>query len=463
MSLSFTELEALCQEIKPKLEGGLFLDCKGIDSYRFILTFKHLGVYHRMLLCFQEPYLRFHLTSEKVSAKSSSFSEKISNLLKDHTLHKMELLNEDRILSLSFQKADSQYLLIGEFFSKSSNLYLADSQMLIQASLFPNSRTHYHPPAKPNPSPLTKDEKKLYPISSLLAEKLYAEKEKKALFQQKKCQLYKETERHLKRRQKQKDTWLKELQICSEWQAIQHEGLLLQANLYRCSKGMTEITLSDWEKDGSEVSISLNPQLEPYEEASYRFRKSQKLRQGIEPRAKLLKKIETELEDIQQKLSFISECQNLQELEKFIPEPSSEKPLKPIDKSLPFHEFETSSGLKLWAGKNAKANEKLTFSFAKGSDWWLHTRDFPGSHIILRTQKGQDPDSESLQEALQVAIAYSQAKNKGEADICLTQCKYVSRFGKKTGQVHISKHKVIHAIFDKEKFGKVKKNKPIPQ
>jgi len=62
-----------------------------------------------------------------------------------------------------------------------------------------------------------------------------------------------------------------------------------------------------------------------------------------------------------------------------------------------------------------------------------------------------------LQDALQLALHYSKAKNRGEAEVCLTQRKFVSRLKKgKTGQVQISKHKIIFIRFDPKRHLHIK-------
>ena len=105
-------------------------------------------------------------------------------------------------------------------------------------------------------------------------------------------------------------------------------------------------------------------------------------------------------------------------------------------------------------GKSAKDNDQLTFRYANGSDYWLHARNVPGSHVILRVVKGKEPDAESIKDAMQLALAYSRSPEEGE--ICLTQCKYVARQGREAGKVHVSKHKVAYAKKDPQRLKRLK-------
>lgn len=111
-------------------------------------------------------------------------------------------------------------------------------------------------------------------------------------------------------------------------------------------------------------------------------------------------------------------------------------------------------------GKSAKDNDKLTFACANGSDYWLHARDVPGSHVVLHLGKQREPDEESLKDATQAALFFSKAKDNQEGEVCITQCKYVARFGKnQPGKVQISQHRIAYAKLDVERLRKLRERK----
>ncbi len=268
--------------------------------------------------------------------------------------------------------------------------------------------------------------------------------------------------RLLKRARKRRDGTLQDLNKCLEWNALHHEALLLQANLFQIKKGMREIIVEDWD-GGQKRKITLNPQFEPHIEVTKRFKQSKKLRAGVPYRKILLEKVEQEIkryESCLAELETIDSLEALVPLQQYLPKLKTPKSINAAPEALPFREFFSSSGLLLWVGKSAKDNEALTFRHAKGSDWWLHAHEFPGSHIVLRVKKDQSPDPDALQDALQLALHYSKAKNQGSAEICVTQCKYVARFGRgKIGKVHISKHQVVFVKNDPERLQNLKDRK----
>lgn len=253
----------------------------------------------------------------------------------------------------------------------------------------------------------------------------------------------------MKRATKNKEKCEEDFLAFSNWEQIRHEGQLIQANLFRLKKGMKEAVITDWES-GADVVIPLDPTKEPRLEYEARFRRSKKFRLGlghIDRRREMADRELSKLQALQQQLDTAVVHDDSLSEQIVPPEPLS-KEERLVKKRLPYHEFLTSTGLSLWVGKSSKDNDALTFKFAKGSDWWLHVRDYPGSHVVLRVKKGEKPDSTSLEEAKLAALNYSKAKGKGEAAICITQCKYVTPMGKgNPGKVQISKHKVefIHS------------------
>ena len=94
-----------------------------------------------------------------------------------------------------------------------------------------------------------------------------------------KIALPKECTQRLKKAQKTHEKLKQELQKCMQWEKVQHEGLLLQANIYKLKKGQQEISVSDWNKEGEEHFHSIRFRLQPKDSRlNKRFKLSKKLR-----------------------------------------------------------------------------------------------------------------------------------------------------------------------------------------
>lgn len=78
-------------------------------------------------------------------------------------------------------------------------------------------------------------------------------------------------------------------------------------------------------------------------------------------------------------------------------------------------------------GKNARENEELTCKFAHSEDLWLHAHGTPGSHVVVRLEKGMNPPPETLKDAATLALLYSDLKKSGKGEVIYTRRKYVRK------------------------------------
>lgn len=280
----------------------------------------------------------------------------------------------------------------------------------------------------------------------------------KASFENEKKVLLKLLNSRLKQAVKRKNNCLKQLDACLGWETVHHEAVLLQSQLYLLKRGMREVEIPDWENENGAHRIILDPQKLPGEEIKNRFQRSRKLRAGIVHWQRQLEEAEKDLHIIQDRLSGLISITSLEDLMSFqeslgLTKKTQGEIKKTPAKLLPYREFYSESGMQIWVGKSAKNNEVLTFRLGRGSDWWLHVRDFSGSHVILRRKGQHEPDQESLKDAAQLALYYSKAKEQGEGEVCITQCKYLSRLGKnRTGAVQIANHRVVRVRHDIERL-----------
>lgn len=96
---------------------------------------------------------------------------------------------------------------------------------------------------------------------------------------------------------------------------------------------------------------------------------------------------------------------------------------QPLSKPL---ELTASDGTPLLVGKNNRQNDLLTFKTAGPHDIWLHTKDIPGSHVILRCGSAA-PTPEALAEAAQLAAWHSQARQSSHVPVDYTRRRYVKK------------------------------------
>jgi predicted ribosome quality control (RQC) complex YloA/Tae2 family protein len=93
----------------------------------------------------------------------------------------------------------------------------------------------------------------------------------------------------------------------------------------------------------------------------------------------------------------------------------------------------------IWIGKNARANDRLTFQLAHPRDLWFHIQGAPGAHVIL-------PTAADLQDACYYARLHSKAT--GACSKPPVTCAEISQLSKskydKPGQVKIFRAETVY-------------------
>jgi predicted ribosome quality control (RQC) complex YloA/Tae2 family protein len=88
-------------------------------------------------------------------------------------------------------------------------------------------------------------------------------------------------------------------------------------------------------------------------------------------------------------------------------------------------------------GRNARENHHITFRVARADDLWLHARDVPGAHVVLRDDQGR-ARSDDLREAAEVAAFFSEARTQSRVDVHVTRRKHVKPARGGPGRVFVA-------------------------
>jgi len=101
--------------------------------------------------------------------------------------------------------------------------------------------------------------------------------------------------------------------------------------------------------------------------------------------------------------------------------------------------YATAGGLEIWVGRSDEANDFLTTRIARGKDLFFHLAGAPGSHVILRTEGRDDPPSDAILDACELAVHFSKQKNAGSAEVHVVPIKNVKKpRGAKPGLVYVT-------------------------
>lgn len=212
-------------------------------------------------------------------------------------------------------------------------------------------------------------------------------------------------------------------------------GELIHANLWQLHKGMAQAELDNYyDENGGTVVIPLDIQLTPQQNAQRYFKKYQKARSARETAAQQREKTLAELTYLESMLLDVGKCVGESELEEireelartgYMKRSTNRRQQRALPKSKPYR-YLSSDGIEIHVGKNAAQNDRLTTG-ARPNETWLHAKDMPGSHVIIR-QEGEIPD-QTLLEAATLAAWYSKGQRSSMVPIDYTLRRYVKKPG----------------------------------
>lgn len=286
---------------------------------------------------------------------------------------------------------------------------------------------------------------------SELIEEYYYEKDKFDRLNARSADLQKIVTNNLDRVSKKLNILKETLKECEEMQLLNLYGELITSNIYSIKKGDSSARLLNYYSENEEyLEIPLNENKSPSENAQAYFKKYNKLKKSEENAKIQINLAEEEELYLQSVLSNILNADNYTEIQDIRNElmetgyiaykkTLKDKRSKP---SKPLH-FISSDGIEIYVGKNNIQNDYLTLKFADKNDMWFHTKNIPGSHVIVKS-KGPVPEA-TLLEAATLAAFYSKAKNSSNVPVDYTEVKNVKKMsGAKPGMVIYYTNKTIY-------------------
>lgn len=243
---------------------------------------------------------------------------------------------------------------------------------------------------------------------------------------------------------------------------VRQDGDLLKAAIGQIARGATFIDLPDYYAEGAPTRrVALDPKRSPQENVTAYFDRFHKLERSAAD-------VEQELALARAKLEAIRGC--LDELEKADSDPTAietralaagaiappqegdARKRRAPEPRKPYREFRASRGSAILVGRSARDNDELTLRIARGNDVWLHTRDTPGSHVVLRVERGAQPDAEELLDAATLAVHFSPLCDAAKAAVHVARRKEVHKpRGAKPGLVALSGGKTLEVRMQPER------------
>lgn len=199
------------------------------------------------------------------------------------------------------------------------------------------------------------------------------------------------------------------------------------------------------------LRIALDPNVTAVEQAERMFDRASKLARAAEFIPQRRAQLHADLEFLDQLEVDLAQADNHPEISavqeelrdaRLLPAASGGKRGRGSGRGQP-RRYLSPEGFAILVGRNARQNDAVTFDMANASDLWLHVRDAPGSHVVVRSG-GQELSEETLHTAAQLAAYYSKLRGERAAPVMATARRFVTRVsGGHPGQVHVRNEETI--------------------
>lgn len=262
----------------------------------------------------------------------------------------------------------------------------------------------------------------------------YAEKNASTRIRQKSHDLRHVVSTALDRTRKKYDLQLKQLKDTEKREKYKIYGEMLNTYGYGLEEGAKSLTCLNYYTN-REITVPLDSQLSPQENAKKYFERYGKLKRTFEALSTLTEETREEMEHLDSISTALDLAQTEGDLAQIKEEliqagyvkrhTSGKNAKKQKLTSQPLH-YISSDGYDIYVGKNNLQNEELTFKFANGGDWWFHAKGIPGSHVVVKTGGDELPDR-TFEEAARLAAYYSKNRSSEKVEIDYIQRKHVKK------------------------------------
>lgn len=449
-----SEPPAFCMALRKHVEGGIIKDIEQFSTDRVLifnivhhnemgdlelkkLYIELMGRYSNIILTNNENKIVDCLKRITPGNNDRSFfpnltytSPSSNNKVEPNNID-LELAEDEYVNKyIGFSKLPAREV----FETKSFDFYKTTKPTLYQKEFYFNDLT------------TIKGERKYTDSLSELLDAFYYQKDEMDRIKQRTDNLGRFIEREIKKNRKKLKNLNLDLEKGLGYEKNKKAGDLLFSYIYMLEKGMKEVEVYDFE--GNQVTIPLDIRLSPKENANKYYKKYGKQKKSIDILKEQISKTEEEvtyLENLNVMFKNSSTKDALEINEELIELGYLKRKQKRGKKKKGepnYEKFISPDGIDIFVGKNNLQNEYLTFKKAGRFDVWMHAKDMPGSHVIIKTD---EPSEETIRYAANLAAYFSKGRDSSSVPIDYTLVKNIKKIpGTYPGFVSISNQKTIY-------------------
>ncbi len=456
MRLEPHDIRALCGELAARCDGAVVQRAWSGRDDEVLLQLRAPGHTEIVLLAAGTPWARMHLVPERTTRpeEPAPFVALLRKQLVGLRLRGVEARGDDRVAGLVFEGRGERWKLQAELTGRHGNLFLLDAGGVIRGSLRANVSHRRelgvgHPYEAPQPRradqgadgddeapgvlpALEARDDAPAPLSAWLHERVEAAiADDEATRRQ--TDAARRVRKELERARRRAEKIARDSARAESAGELRRRGELLQSAWGRVERGAKSVTVVDYyDPAQAEVEIPLDPTRDLAQNVDRYFREARRLdaaRALIEERlaaaraaeqalAAALARIEAEDAEISELLADL-------EARRFLPREGrtgqpgqrgrSERAAQPA--RAPYRRFVSRAGREILVGRGARENDELSLRVARGRDLWLHVDDAAGAHVIVRLEKGESVDQDTLVDAAILAAHYSKRREDGVVEV----------------------------------------------
>ncbi|MDP6407861.1 MAG: NFACT family protein [Planctomycetota bacterium] len=466
LSLNARQIGELVAELAPLLSGAELRDVHPLPPRDLLLVFAECDDPARVLrlrLAADPDASRLHLQHGRVRRSAGGplcpFFRRLIDELPGRSLRRLQQVRGDRLVLLEFSGGGERRALLAELTGRHANLLLLGPRDELVDLLVPAPSRKGDPRlivgrpwrAPPGSPPIEKSLATVAQALPAVAEAALPERAPlswlvEAHFLPQVAErerdrarrtLVRRIERKLDRARSLARGLARRVAACETAERVRQDGELLLAHLARLRRGLDSVELEDLYSDGSPSRrIPLDPRLDPQGNAQRFFDRARKLERSRAELPEEVTRVEQRIADLEELRARAEDtCEDAAALDAvgveagLLDAPQQADPRKrpPPAPRLPYRTFTGCAGSEIRVGRSARDNDALTFRHCRGNDLWLHTAEAPGSHVVLRTARGVEPDPEEVLDAAHLAVHFSPLRGAGRADIHVARRKQVHK------------------------------------